>query len=52
MLDIEARELAVDDTRIPLTRLEFAAFRYLQERKGKAVAREAMIGMSGATSMT
>ena len=43
MLDIEARELVVDDSRIPLTRLEFAVFRYLRERQGKAVAREAMI---------
>lgn len=43
MLDVEARELVLDGCRIPLTRLEFAVFRYLREREGKAVAREAMI---------
>jgi hypothetical protein len=43
MLDIEARELVIDDCRIRLTRLEFQVFRYLREREGKAVAREAMI---------
>ena len=43
MLDVEARELVLDGGRIPLTRLEFAVFRYLREREGKAVAREAMI---------
>jgi hypothetical protein len=43
LLDIEARELVIDDSRIHLTRLEFAVFRYLREREGKAVAREAMI---------
>jgi hypothetical protein len=43
MLDIDARELVLDECRIPLTRLEFQVFRYLREREGKAVAREAMI---------
>jgi DNA-binding response OmpR family regulator len=43
LLDIEARELVIDDCRVRLTRLEFAVFRYLREREGKAVAREAMI---------
>lgn len=43
MLDIEARELVLDDCRIPLTRLEFAVFCYLRQRQGRAVAREAMI---------
>lgn len=43
MLDVEARELVIDDTRIRLTRLEFAVLHYLREREGKAVAREALI---------
>lgn len=43
LLDIEARELVIDESRIRLTRLEFQVFRYLREREGKAVAREAMI---------
>jgi hypothetical protein len=43
MLDVEARELVIDDCRVQLTRLEFAVFRYLRERTGKAVAREALI---------
>ncbi|HLW55324.1 MAG TPA: winged helix-turn-helix domain-containing protein [Candidatus Angelobacter sp.] len=43
MLDVEARELVINDTRVRLTRLEFAVLRYLREREGKAVAREALI---------
>ena len=43
ILDVDARELVMGNARIRLTPLEFAAFRYLQEREGKAVAREAMI---------
>jgi hypothetical protein len=43
MLDVDARELVIDDCRVQLTRLEFAVFRYLRERTGKAVAREALI---------
>jgi predicted Ser/Thr protein kinase len=43
ILDVDARELVIADSRIRLTPLEFAVFRYLQEREGKAVAREAMI---------
>jgi len=43
ILDVDARELLIGDSRIRLTPLEFAVFRYLQEREGKAVAREAMI---------
>jgi serine/threonine protein kinase len=43
MLDVEARELVFDNCRVQLTRLEFAVFRYLRERSGKAVAREALI---------
>jgi predicted Ser/Thr protein kinase len=43
MLDVEARELVMDGSRISLTRLEFAVFHYLREHAGKAVAREALI---------
>jgi len=43
MLDVDARELVIDDARVQLTRLEFAVFRYLREREGKAVARENLI---------
>jgi hypothetical protein len=43
MLDVDARELVIDDCRVRLTRLEFAVFRYLREREGKAVARETLI---------
>jgi DNA-binding winged helix-turn-helix (wHTH) protein len=43
MLDTEARELVIENSRIRLTRLEFEVFRYLRERENKAVAREAMI---------
>jgi hypothetical protein len=43
MLDVDARELVLEDRRIPLTRLEFSVFNYLREREGKAVAREALI---------
>jgi hypothetical protein len=43
MLDVEARELVLEGSRIPLTRLEFEVFRYLHERENKAAGREAMI---------
>jgi hypothetical protein len=43
VLDVEARELVLGDTRVRLTKLEFAVFRYLRERAGKAVGREALI---------
>jgi hypothetical protein len=43
ILDVDARELVMGNARIRLTPLEFSVFRYLQEREGKAVAREAMI---------
>lgn len=43
MLDVDARELVINDVRVPLTKLEFAVLKYLREREGKAVAREAMI---------
>ena len=43
ILDVEARELVLDGGRTRLTRLEFAVFRYLRERAGKAVARESLI---------
>jgi hypothetical protein len=43
MLDVDARELVIDNSRVRLTRLEFAVFLYLRDRQGKAVAREALI---------
>jgi predicted Ser/Thr protein kinase len=43
ILDVDARELVIENSRIRLTPLEFAVFRYLREREGKAVAREAII---------
>ena len=43
MLDVEARELVIDNCRIRLTRLEFQVLRYLREREGKAVPREDLI---------
>ncbi len=43
MLDVEARELVIDDARVRLTKLEFAVLHYLREREGKAVGREALI---------
>jgi hypothetical protein len=43
MLDVEARELVIGDTRIRLTKLEFSVLHYLREREGKAVGREALI---------
>jgi hypothetical protein len=43
MLDVEARELVLDDTRVRLTKLEFAVLHYLREREGKAVGREVLI---------
>jgi hypothetical protein len=43
MLDVEARELVIDDCRVHLTRLEFSVLHYLREREGKAVAREVLI---------
>ena len=43
MLDVDARELVIDGSRVQLTRLEFAVVHYLREREGKAVAREALI---------
>ena len=43
VLDVDARELVIDNCRIRLTRLEFQVFRYLREREGKAVPREDLI---------
>jgi uncharacterized protein (DUF934 family) len=43
MLDVEARELVIGDSRVRLTRLEFSVLHYLREREGKAVARAALI---------
>jgi len=33
MLDVEARELVLDDSRVRFTQLEFAVFRYLRKRE-------------------
>ena len=43
MLDVDARELVIDDVRIRLTKLEFSVLLYLREREGKAVGREDLI---------
>jgi Transcriptional regulatory protein, C terminal len=43
MLDVDARELVIDETRVRLTKLEFSVLHYLREREGKAVAREDLI---------
>ena len=43
IVDLEGRSLVVDRRTVPLTRLEFAVAHYLHERKGKPVARAALI---------
>lgn len=43
ILDVEARELVVDDQRVGLTPLEFAVMDYLYEREGKAVTRVSLL---------
>lgn len=43
VLDVEARELVVDDQRVGLTPLEFEVMCYLYEREGKAVSRMALL---------
>lgn len=43
LLDVEARELVLDGRRVSLTRMEFAALNYLQQRPGKAVSRAALL---------
>ncbi|HET6548317.1 MAG TPA: winged helix-turn-helix domain-containing protein [Solirubrobacter sp.] len=42
-LDEDARELLLDGRRIALTKLEWDVMRYLRERNGRAVAREALL---------
>lgn len=43
ILDMEARELALNGHRVKLTSLEFALFLYLYQRKGKVVTRASLI---------
>lgn len=43
ILDLESRELVMDNLRVPLTTLEFELLRHLQERAGKAVSREELL---------
>jgi hypothetical protein len=42
-LDLTARQLALDGRRVDLTQLEFDVLRYLHEREGRAVEREALL---------
>lgn len=42
-LDRAARELVVDERRVPLTPLEFMVMQYLMEREGQAVSRTALL---------
>ncbi len=43
LLDIDARELVIDNQRVGLTQLEFDVMHYLYERDGKAVSRTALL---------
>ena len=43
ILDIDGRELVVDDQRIRLTRLEFEVMHYLHQREGKVATRSALL---------
>jgi hypothetical protein len=43
VLDVHARELALDGQRVPLTRLEFETLRYLHEREGMAIRRDELL---------
>ena len=43
VLDDEARELVLDDRRVALTKLECDVLRYLDDRRGETVAREALL---------
>jgi len=43
VVDLEGRQLVLSGKSVPLTRLEFAVMQYLHERKGKPVARSALI---------
>jgi len=42
-VDAVRREVRLDGARVDLTQLEFDVLRYLQEREGRAVAREALL---------
>lgn len=43
LLDLESRELVLEEQRVALTSLEFELLRYLQERGGKAVGRAELL---------
>jgi DNA-binding response OmpR family regulator len=43
VFDGHAHELMIDNGRVKLTKLEFEVFRYLYQRKGKAVTRVSLI---------
>lgn len=43
ILDVDARELVLDDQRIGLTPLEFGVMHYLYQREGKAVTRISLL---------
>jgi len=42
LLDVDARELVLDERRVPLTQLEFDVMRYLSEHTGKVARRAAL----------
>ncbi|MBL3556493.1 MULTISPECIES: winged helix-turn-helix domain-containing protein [Marinobacter] len=43
LLDVDARELVLDERRVALTPLEFGVMRYLVARRGKAVSRSELL---------
>jgi DNA-binding response OmpR family regulator len=43
VFDEQAHELILDNDRVKLTKLEFEVFRYLYQRRGKAVTRASLI---------
>lgn len=43
ILDSEARELVLDDKRVPLTRLEFGVMQHLYQYEGKVVTRASLL---------
>jgi len=43
LLDVAARELVLENQRIPLARLEFEVLRYLRDRAGRAVSRAELL---------
>ncbi|MEP1213623.1 MAG: winged helix-turn-helix domain-containing protein [Marinobacter sp.] len=43
LLDVDARELMLNEGRVPLTPLEFGVMRYLEARQGKVVSRSELL---------